>query len=77
MIQKIIKVGTSHAVVLPKRDMETMGVAAGDPVSVFLNTKKGVFEIAPKIKKVDLKALAWTQKFIEKYRSALEALAKK
>ncbi len=77
MTQKIIKVGTSSAVVLPKEYLKKLNLRAGDTIFITLNEKKGIFEIDPEIKRVDAGTLDWTKKFIKKYRPALEALAKK
>lgn len=77
MAQKIIKVGTSNAVVLPKEHLQRLGLKAGDTLNVSFNKRKGIFEIDPKIGKIDQATLNWTKRFIKKYRPALEALAKK
>lgn len=77
MTQKIIKVGTSSAVVLPKEYLKKLGLRAGDRLNITFNEKRKIFEIDPKIEKVDEDTLNWTRKFINRYRPALEALAKK
>lgn len=77
MIQKIIKVGTSNAVVLPKAELKRLGLRTGDLLSVSFNSKRKVFEVEPLVQEIDTKTLDWTRKFIKQYRPALEALAKK
>ena len=80
MTQKIIKVGTSSAVVLPKRELEKLGLKAGDSLDVIYNPEKAIFEIHPNLEntiKVDKEVLDWTKKFINKYRDTLEALSKR
>ena len=77
MTQKIIKVGTSNAVVLPKAELRRLGLKTGDRLSVDFNSKRKIFEIKPLVPEIDPATLDWTRKFINKYRPALEALAKK
>jgi antitoxin component of MazEF toxin-antitoxin module len=77
MTQKIIKVGTSSAVVLPKAELRRLGLKAGNLMAVSFNAKRKIFEIEPLAQEIDKDTLDWTRKFIKKYRPALEALAKK
>lgn len=77
MTQKIIKVGTSSAVVLPKTELRRLGLKAGDLLSVNFNPRRKIFEIEPLMQEIDQETLDWTRKFIKQYRPALEALAKK
>lgn len=77
MTQKVLKVGSSAAVTIPKKSLEELGLKIGDRVSVHIDSKNQVVLIEPSAKKIDKKLLAWTEKFIEQYRPALEALAKK
>ncbi len=76
MTQKVIKVGTSAAVIIPKRSLQELGLKPGDEVVVEIDRKKGRVLVEPKTK-IDQAFLSWTQKFIERYRPALESLAKK
>ncbi len=76
MIQKIIKVGTSAAVVIPKDFLMGSGFKVGDKVSVDLDEEAKVVTIAPTSKKIKETA-DWTDKFIKKYKKALDALADK
>lgn len=77
MIQKVLKVGSSAAVTVPKNSLEELGLKIGDRISLEIDKKKGGIFIAPIGKKVSKELLDWTNTFIERYRGALEALAKK
>ena len=67
MIQKVIKVGNSLAVTIPKKTLEEKNLKIGDSVDV---TVDSVFNADKEIH--DL-----TQKLIKEYRPALEELASK
>ncbi len=77
MTQKIIKVGTSSAVVLPKVELNRLGLKSGDLLSVNFNPRRKIFEVKPLVQEPNRETLDWTRKFIKRYRPALEALAKK
>ena len=76
MTQKVLKVGDSAAVTIPKKSLVELGLRPGDSVSVRIDKKQRRVYIEPAIKEVDKELLDWTKKFIERYRPALEALAK-
>ena len=76
MIQKVLKVGSSAAVTIPKKSLEELGLKIGDRVSVDIDKKHKVVTIKPAVD-IDKELLDWTKKFINRYRPALEALAKK
>lgn len=76
MTQKVLKVGSSAMVTLPKKSLKELGIKIGDEVLVDVDVKKRRVVVEP-ARKIDEELLEWTQKFIEKYRPALEALAKK
>ena len=76
MIQKLLKVGSSTAVVIPKRSLEELGLQAGDEVRVEVDEKERLVMIRALTKKRE-EIIAWTDAFIHRYRAALEALAKK
>lgn len=63
-------------VTLPKKSLEGLGIKIGDRVEVGVDVKKKRVIVEP-VAKVNAELLEWTDKFIEKYRPALEALAKK
>lgn len=77
MTQKVLKVGTSAAVTIPKKSLEELGLKIGDDVVVEVDIKRRAVLIEPIYKNADKEVLRWTKKFIERYRPALEALAKK
>lgn len=76
MAQKVLKVGDSAAVTIPKKSLEELGLKIGDQVTIQIDKQKRVVIISP-ILRVDKELIAWTEKFIARYRPALEALAKK
>ena len=61
---------------IPKEILKEMKLKAGDKVTVEFDKKKGNLVIKPSIE-IDQELLDWTEKFIEEYRPALDALAKK
>ncbi|HRH55879.1 MAG TPA: AbrB/MazE/SpoVT family DNA-binding domain-containing protein [Candidatus Paceibacterota bacterium] len=78
MIQKVLKVGSSAAVTIPKKSLEELGVKIGDSVLVSVHDKKVTIEartISQSV--VDTDTVAWAKSFIEAYRPALEALKDK
>ena len=79
MTQKVLKVGTSAAVTIPKKSLEELGLKAGDKVDVEVNKKERRVSIRParKLSKTDEKIAKLTLNFIERYRRDLEALARK
>ncbi len=76
MIQKVLRVGTSAAVTIPKKSLAELGLKIGDAVSLSIDKAQKKVVIEPSIE-VDRELIVWTKKFIEKYRLALEALAQK
>ena len=79
MTQKVLKVGSSAAVIIPKESLNELGLKPGDWVTVEVNREKRSVLVAPfrEQLKVDKELLDWTRRFIKKYRPALEALAGK
>lgn len=82
MLQKVLKVGTSAAVVIPKKSLKELGIKPGESVQVVVNEKEGVMTV-----RAQRNALAGTPSrqdriarmtlnFIDRYRKDLEALAK-
>ena len=76
MIQKVLKVGDSAAVIIPKKSLEELHLKIGDRISIEISKKNRVVTIKP-LTVVDKELADWTKEFIERYRPALEALAKK
>lgn len=81
MTQKVLKVGSSAAVTIPKKSLKGLGLKIGDLVRVEVNQKRRTVSIIPAVpavtKIVDAELVRWTKSFIKRYRPALEALAKK
>lgn len=76
MTQKVLKVGDSAAVTISKEALKELGIKIGDHINVAVDSKRKTVVIKPIIT-VDEELLSWTDNFIEKYRPALEELAKK
>ena len=76
MTQKVLKVGSSAAVTIPKKSLHELGLKPGDKVTVEID-KKNKAVVVKRVIKIDRELIDWTDKFIERYRPALEALAKK
>ena len=72
MVQKIIRVGNSVAVTIPKKTMEEKNLNVGDSVNIEIDSAKNPKKttITPEFKK-------WVDKYIEDNRPALEELANK
>jgi len=79
MIQKLLKVGSSAAVTIPKKSLKELGLKIGDPVSVMvdIHTRKVVIQSDMHLSKSDEKVAKLTLQFINRYRKDLEALARK
>ncbi len=79
MLQKVLTVGTSAAVVLSKQSLKNRGVKPGDMVMVEEDKKNNGWRISANVPSAAPRpeVLAWTKKFIARYRPALKALAKK
>ena len=67
MTQKVIKIGSSAGVTIPKKVLEKLSIKIGDEVDVSVKPTQ----------KVRKEVLDWTNRFIEQYHSALKALADK
>ena len=77
MIQKVLKVGSSAAVTIPKGSLKELGLAIGDQVNVVVDKKSKRMMIEAATSGIDREVLDWTDTFIKRYRSALDALSKK
>ena len=79
MPQKVLKIGDSAGVTIPKKSLEELGLKIGDKVSVEVDKKHGGVFIRrfEEMSKEDKKIAKLTLDFINRYRSDLEALAKK
>lgn len=79
MTQKVIKVGDSVAVVIPKKSLKGLGIHPGDEINVEVNQQTKIMSISPlsKSSKRQQKIAELTFSFINRYRKDLEALARK
>ncbi len=78
MTQKVLKVGSSAAVTIPKEALKSLGVRVGDSVLASMDEERKVFSISPTKKSTsrqDERIAKLTLKFIDRYRSDLVALA--
>jgi len=80
MLQKVIKVGNSAAVTIPKSFMDQTNIKIGDRVKVDTDPDKNSLLIKTRGRKtapISQEFAQWTKDFIEEYRPMLEELAKK
>jgi len=81
MLQKIIKVGNSAAVTIPKSFLKQASFKVGDEVLVETDFQSETLMVRPKaaqeVTPVSKEFISWTKKFIKKYRPMLQELAKK
>ncbi|TSC55568.1 MAG: Uncharacterized protein Greene071421_290 [Parcubacteria group bacterium Greene0714_21] len=79
MTQKVLRVGSSAAVTIPKDILRELGLRIGDRIALDFNKAKRVLVIeSPKIiSREDQKIARLTFRFIDRYRKDLEALAQK
>lgn len=71
MKRKLIRVGTSAAVLIPKATLEELNVDIGD--EVYVQMAKQPMNIEKKL--VDPSIIEWTDEFIEEYKPMLKKLA--
>lgn len=74
MIQKVLKVGSSAAVTIPKKALTELGLKIGDSVALSVNAKARTFTVGAH-EAVDQENVEWARGFMKKYRTALTALA--
>ena len=60
MTQKVLKIGSSAGITIPKKTLKELGIKIGDEVEV---------SIRP-VQKVEKEVLDWTDRFIEQYQTA-------
>ncbi len=79
MTQKVLKVGSSAAVTIPKKSLKELGLKIGDEVRVAVDVKARAVSIVPAraLSSEDQKIARLTLRFIERYRKDLEELARK
>jgi putative addiction module antidote len=74
MTQKVLQIGSSAGITIPKEALKKHHIQVGDEISVEI-TDTGL-SVKP-LFKVEGELVEWTKSFIEKYRPALEALKDK
>lgn len=79
MTQKVLKVGSSAAVTIPKGSLRDLGLKIGDEISVMVDKRKKMVTIMPltELPAKDTKIAMLTLDIIKRYRKDLEALARK
>lgn len=75
-LQKAIRVGSSVAVVIPKKSLKSLGIRAGTSLALDIDEQKRRFIVSHPAPIADVELLDWSDRFIKRYRSALEALAR-
>ena len=77
MAQKVLQVGSSAGVIIPKKSLVELGLKFGDEIIVEVNKRAGSVSIRPRIKtsKSQDKIAELTFNFINRYRKDLQALA--
>ena len=79
MTQKLLRVGSSAAVTIPKKSLKELGLKIGDEVRVDVDRKQKMVSVRPaqRISLQDARIAQLTINFIERYRKDIEALARK
>ena len=75
-LQKAIRIGSSIAVVIPKKSLKSLGIRAGTSLALDVDEQKRRFIVSHPAPIADAELLDWSDRFIKRYRGALEALAK-
>jgi putative addiction module antidote len=78
MAQKIIRIGSSVGVTIPKDILDRSGVALGDAVSVSFDETNASVRISPIAEKSKASSTAtWATDFVQKHLAAFKELADK
>ena len=76
MIQKVMKVGSSAAVTIPKKSLEELGLKIGDTVTLTIDAENKVVSVRPTAHSEERdKITKLTLDFVNRYREDMEALA--
>lgn len=76
MTRKILQIGDSAGITIPKDLLKKLGLKVGE--SVELQEENGAVMLKkPQSEVVDKELLSWTDEFIDTHREALEELADK
>jgi putative addiction module antidote len=81
MLRKVFKTGNSAVVSIPQEYLDALGIAQGEEVSVELDPEGGMLLLRPAGRAladegVDQEFARRVSEFINRYRTALEELAK-
>lgn len=78
MTHKIITVGNSSAVTLPRELLKLLKLRVGEKVTIEHDIERGGLVILPlRPEKDEAEFGAWTKEFLKQYGPALKSLAKK
>ena len=80
MTRKIIKIGDSHGITIPKDAMRQLSLKPGDKVVIEVDRKKQTVTVRRKEQngmQPDKELVEWTDAFVEDYKDALNELAEK
>ena len=79
MQQKVLRVGSSAAVTIPKRSLEDLGLKVGDEVNVHVDSTAKTVLVRPvsALAAEDVEIARLGLRFIQRYRKDIEALARK
>lgn len=69
MVQKVIKIGSSVGVTIPKKQLDELGLSLGDEVSINIKPANSQKKHAQLMKEYD--------KFVEQYGQTLKSLARR
>lgn len=70
MVQKIIKIGSSAGVTIPKKQLQDLGLSVGDEVKIKI-------EPITQTPADKLELVALTQKLIKRHQAALDSLSQR
>lgn len=78
MTQKVLRVGSSAAVTIPKKSLKDLGLKIGDEVDVKVDKKNKTVQVrfAARPAEKNTRIAELTLNFIKRYRKDLEALAR-
>lgn len=79
MTQKVLQVGSSAGITISKETLKDLGLKVGSQVTVQVDAQKKFVKILPATQSSaeDDKIAKLTMRFIDRYRSDLQALANK
>ena len=77
MTQKVLKVGSSAAVTIPKKSLAELGLKIGDNVIVIVGKKSVVIRPQKVFSKRESRIAELTLNFVNRYRKDLINLSKK